>query len=138
LDRINNKISHNYSNCVISCLSCNVTRKDMLFKVFYRFKSLERYDKIYPLIHIINDDNKLVFEKLKNNISGGLSLVFHRYHEKDVTYFQRCKYINGKWQLDLKGNFVKNIVGFDANALYLCVLDKICHADNYNVFLNQK
>jgi len=96
LDRINNKISHIYSNCVISCLSCNVTRKDMLFKEFYRLEALKRYDKMNPLIHIINDNNKLVFEKLKNNICGGLSLVFHRYHEKDVTYIQQCKYIDGK------------------------------------------
>jgi len=35
LDRINNKSSHIYSNCVIACLSCNVARKDMLFKEFY-------------------------------------------------------------------------------------------------------
>jgi len=35
LDRINNKIAHIYSNCVIACLSCNVARKDMLFKEFY-------------------------------------------------------------------------------------------------------
>jgi len=60
---------------------------------------------------------KLVFEKLKNNLCGGLSLVFHRYHEKNLTYIQRSKYINGKWQLDSKGNLVKNIVSFDANAL---------------------
>jgi len=32
LDRLNNKIAHSYSNCVIACLSCNVNRKDMLFK----------------------------------------------------------------------------------------------------------
>jgi len=51
-----------------------------------------------------------------------LSFVFHRYHERDVTYIQRCKYIDGKWELDLKGNLVKNIVGFDANALYLLCL----------------
>jgi len=50
------------------------------------------------------------------------TFTIHRYHEKDVTYIQRCKYINGKWQLDLKGNLVKNIVGFDANALYLWCL----------------
>jgi len=41
LDRITNKINHIYSNCVIACLSCNVSRKDMSFKEFYRLKSLE-------------------------------------------------------------------------------------------------
>jgi len=48
----------------------------MLFKEFYRLKSLERYDKIYPLIHIINEDNKLVFEKLKKII---YAVDFHLY-----------------------------------------------------------
>jgi len=122
LDRIDNKIAYIYSNCVISCLYCNVNRKDMLFKQFYRLEALKRYDSRYPLIHIINEDNKIVYEKLKNNICGGLSLVFHRYHEKDKTYIQRCKYINNKWELDSKGYLVKNIVGFDANALYLWCL----------------
>jgi len=94
----------------------------MLCKEFYRLEILKRYDSKYPLIHIIKEDNKLVYEKLKNNICGGLSLVFHRYHEKDKTYIQRCKYQNNKWQLDSKGNLVKNIVGFDATALYLWCL----------------
>jgi len=48
--------------------------------------------------------------------------VFHRYHERDKIYIQRCNYIDGNWQLDSKGNLVKNIVGFDANALYLWCL----------------
>jgi len=69
----------------------------MLFKQFYRIEALKRYDSKYQLIHIIDENNKIVFEQLKNNICGGLSLVFHRYHEKDVTYIQRCEYkiING-------------------------------------------
>jgi len=54
-----------------------------------------------------------------------LSLVFHRYHEKDKTYIQRSKYIDGKWQLDSKENLVKNIVGFDANVLYLWCLGQV-------------
>jgi len=70
-----------------------VNHKDMLFKQFYRVELLKRYDKLYPLIHIINNENKIVFEKLKNNICGGLSLVFHRYH-KDITKIKRCEYIN--------------------------------------------
>jgi len=78
----------------------------MLFKEFYRLEALKRYDAKYPLIHIINEDNKIVYEKLKNNICGGLSLVFHRYHEKDKTCIQRCKYQNNKWELDSKGNLV--------------------------------
>jgi len=106
LDRIDNNISHIYSNCAIACLKCNVNRKDMLFNQFYRSESLKRYDRKYPLIHIINDENKVVFEKLKSNICGGLSLVFYGYHKKDITYIQRCEYVNNQWQLSNKGNLV--------------------------------
>jgi len=59
------------------------------------------------LIHINNGENKVLFEKLKLNTCGGLSLVFHRYHEKDKTKIQRCEYINDKWQFGEKGNSVK-------------------------------
>jgi len=45
LDRIDNNISHIYSNCAIACLKCNVNRKDMLFNQFYRSEALKRYDK---------------------------------------------------------------------------------------------
>jgi len=41
LDRIDNNIGHTYSNCGISCLNCNINRKDMLFNQFYRFESLK-------------------------------------------------------------------------------------------------
>jgi len=78
----------------------------MSFNQFYRSEALKRYDIKYPLIHIMNNENKLVFEKLKSNICGVLSLVFHRYHEKDVTYNQRCEYINNQCKLSITGNLV--------------------------------
>jgi len=78
LDRIDNNISHIYSNCGSACLKCNVNRKNMLFNQFYRIEALKRHDKKYPLVHNINDENKLVFVKLKSNICGALLLVFHR------------------------------------------------------------
>jgi len=99
LDRVDNNIQHTYNNRVISCVECNVTRIDIPFKQFHRLEALKRYDKINPIILIISDKNKVLFEKLKSNMCGGLSLVFHRYHEKDVTYIQRCEYISDKWQL---------------------------------------
>jgi len=94
----------------------------MSFNQFYRSELLKRYDKKYPLIHVINNESKLVFEKLKSNICGGLSLVFHRYHKKDVTFIHRCEYVDNQWQLLNKGNLVKTLVGFYANALYLWCL----------------
>ena len=58
---------------------------------------------------------------MRANIVGGPSIVFHRYHEKDITKIQRVHYdVSSKaWSYDEFGNTVKRIVGFDANALYL-------------------
>ncbi|XP_038067357.1 uncharacterized protein LOC119737233 [Patiria miniata] len=56
---------------------------------------------------LIDEANKDLYYKLKDNIVGGPSLVFHRYHEKGKTF------IRGGTKL------CQNIVGFDANALYL-------------------
>ena len=47
---------------------------------------------------------------MKDNIVGGPAIIFHRYHEKDVTK------IRGG------GETCRSIVGYDANALYLWAL----------------
>ena len=48
---------------------------------------------------------------LKDNIVGGPSIVFHRYHEKGRTFIRPTKYVDPKP--------CKSVIGFDANALYL-------------------
>ena len=72
-------------------------------------------------MYIINEDNKNVFELIRKNIVGGPSIVFHRYHEKDVTQIQQTHYdmSTKSWDYDNSGNTVKKIIGYDANALYL-------------------
>lgn len=51
-----------------------------------------------------------LYKLVKNGIVGGPSLVFSRYHEKDVTKIRNGKYV------------CAGVVGFDANALYLHAL----------------
>lgn len=119
LDRIDNTIGHNSGNCLLSCIKCNVYRKNENYKTFYRKKALYRYSKYHPMIHLIDEKNKIVFEKLKSNICGGPSIVFHRYHEADKTKIRRPYYENNKWHIGKEEKTVKNITGFDANALYL-------------------
>ena len=53
-------------------------------------------------------DNNLM---CTNNIIGGTSIVFHRYHERDVTTIRPTDYEKPK--------ACKKIIGYDANALYL-------------------
>ena len=53
-----------------------------------------------------NQTNSDLHQLVKDNIAGGPAIIFHRYHEKDVTK------IRG-------GKACRTVVGYDANALYL-------------------
>lgn len=119
LDRVDNNYGHNTTNCIASCIKCNTQRKDEFYNVFYRKKALVRYSYNHPLVYLIDEENKEVFNELKNNITGGPSIVFHRHHEAGKTKIKRPVYRNGEWEEGKEGNDVKNITGFDANALYL-------------------
>ena len=59
---------------------------------------------------IFNQTNSDLHKLVKDNIVGGPAIIFHRYHEKDVTK------IRGG------GETCRLIVGYDANALYLWAL----------------
>ena len=122
LDRIDNELSHTKDNCILSCIECNKQRSYELYELFYRKKALKRFSKDTPMIELITEKNKDVFEKLKQNMCGGLSLVFHRYHEQNKTKICRSVYENNQWKIGEEGKTVKKIVGFDANALYLWCL----------------
>lgn len=135
LDRIECDKAHIENNCVIACLNCNKQRKDELFQKFNRKKALLRFAREksddgklkHPMIYLIDEDNKEVFYKLKQNITGGASLVFHRYHEAEKTELTRTHYDSEKkeWFYDKNGKKVRKIVGYDANALYLWCIGQI-------------
>ena len=120
LDRIDCSKAHISGNCVIACVDCNRQRKDTLMTKFYRKKALLRFAKTHPMIYLIDEKNKRAFYKIKNNIVGGPSIVFHRYHEKDETKINRVQYDvdTQQWYYKNDGKVVKKIVGFDANSLY--------------------
>ena len=61
---------------------------------------------------------------LKDNNVGGPSIVFHRYHEKDVTHISNVVRKNGSYVVGEEGKHVKKIIGFDANALYVWSLSQ--------------
>ena len=56
---------------------------------------------------VFNQTNSDLHKLVKDNIVGGPAIIFHRYHEKDVTK------IRGG------GETCRSVVGYDANALYL-------------------
>ena len=58
---------------------------------------------------VFNQTNSDLHLRVKDNIVGGPAIIFHRYHEKDITK------IRGEEPC-------RSIVGYDANALYLWAL----------------
>ena len=90
-----------------------------------------RFAKNNPMIYlidekIIDEKNKEVFYKMKNNIVGGPSIVYHRYHEVGQTKITRVHYNQETkdWCYDDDGKKVEKIVGYDANSLYLHCLEQ--------------
>ncbi|GMF27809.1 unnamed protein product [Phytophthora fragariaefolia] len=106
-DRINNKLGHIDGNILISCVGCNVARKNMSIKGFRHKKLLEfNSDR---LVYSIDREEKDIYTKMKANIAGGPSIIFNRYAKRNETK------IRG-------GKICKKIIGYDANALYLWAL----------------
>ena len=70
------------------------------------------FNDLPPDTHFVNFNrtNSDLHQLVKDNIVGGPAIIFHRYHEKDVTR------IRGGEEL------CRAIVGYDANALYLWAL----------------
>ena len=58
---------------------------------------------------VFNQTNSDLHLLVKDNIVGGPAIIFHRYHEKDVTKIR-------------EEETCRSIVGYDANALYLWAL----------------
>ena len=61
---------------------------------------------------IFNEKHKDLHDLIKDNICGGPSIIFHRYHEKAITTLRRNEYGDA-------ARPCRSIVGYDANALYL-------------------
>ena len=94
---------------------------------FYKHQNIDMFKDgisvpVLSLLHLFNDlpndtyftvfnrTNSDLHELVKDNIVGGPAIIFHRYHEKNVTR------IRGGSEP------CRSIVGYDANALYLWAL----------------
>ncbi|UMM20086.1 hypothetical protein L5515_015446 [Caenorhabditis briggsae] len=60
-------------------------------------KAMLRFEKDHPMIWLFGEENKNAFYKLKKNITGGASIVFHRYHEVNKTEITRAHYNGTEW-----------------------------------------
>ena len=76
--------------------------------LLYLFNDLP--EKTY--FSIFNEKHKDLHDLVKDNICGGPSIIFHRYHEKAITALRRNEYGEA-------AHPCRSIVGYDPNALYL-------------------
>ena len=67
---------------------------------------------------LYGEENKDVHNLIKANLVGGPSVVFHRYHERDVTRLRE-----GHLRFE-ETKVCRKVLGYDANALYLFSLMK--------------
>ena len=58
---------------------------------------------------VFNQTNTDLHPLVKDNIVCGPAIIFHRYHEKNVTKIR-------------SGDTCRSVVGYDAKALYVCAL----------------
>ncbi|ETI33371.1 hypothetical protein F443_19946 [Phytophthora nicotianae P1569] len=95
-DRVNNQRGHVDGNILMSCINCNVARKDMSLKAF-------RYQKLLDfnsdrLVYSIDEEEKDIYQKMKDNIAGGPSIIFNRFAKRNETTIRggkTCKKIIG-------------------------------------------
>jgi len=66
---------------------------------------------------LINQSNSDLHQLIKKNVCGGLSVVFHREHQADVTYIRHREFGES-------AKLCKKILGYDANSLDLGALKR--------------
>ncbi len=94
----------------LDMLKCSISLPGLTQR--YLFQRLAKMGKDYFVTFA--ECHKHILKHLLDSIIGGPSIIFHRYHERLVTW------IRGKYPC-------KKIVGYDANSLYLyCLGKKMC------------
>ena len=66
-------------------------------------------------VMLLTEEHRDLYQTIKDNLVGGPSIIFHRYHEKDVTTIRQRVY-------GQDSKVCKLVYGVDANALYLWCL----------------
>ena len=134
LDRINNDIGHEFSNCKLACAACNRLRSRSDEKITRLRIRLKKFCCLNNLPMTINDEYE--YYSLRQNITGGLSNVLHRLNIKGSTEINRFKFENNKVisfspkDNDNKSYIQSHVVGIDFNSLYPSSFSSIKHDFN--------
>ena len=88
----------------------------------YLFSDLDCYFTLF------NEKDKDLYYTMKDNIVGGPSIIFNRYHEKGKTKIRQA-------QMKAMGHdpkFCEKVLGYDANALYLWAIMQAMPTGSYS------
>ena len=116
LDRLNNNLGHQASNCVLCCVTCNKAKASQTFWEYLDKTNYEMLEK-NSTICLIEDEK--VIETITMGIVGRPSIVFHRFHNVWETIIRKHYYNDSQWFVPKTGKLVYKIQGHDAYALYL-------------------
>ena len=98
------KMKKNYSEKGVDVFKDDISVPGIARKLL--FETSENNNTSFSLF---DESNKDLYQTIKQNIVGGPSIVFHRYHSVNETLIRNM-------------TKCRNIVGYDANALYLYCL----------------
>jgi len=80
---------------------------------------------------LINQSNSDLHQLIKKNVCGGLSVVFHRENQADVTYIRHHEFGEN-------AKLCKKILGYDANSLYLGALKRAMPTGHFIRYQSEK
>jgi G:T-mismatch repair DNA endonuclease (very short patch repair protein) len=70
-------------------------------------------------VRLLDEQHSDLYPVIKRGLVGGPSIIFHRYHEKDITRIRQLEY-------GPQSKLCDRILGVDANALYLwCMMQEL-------------
>ena len=130
LDRINNDLGHELSNCKLACSSCNSLRSYKDDKITRLRIQLKKYCKLNQLPTTLTNERE--YFDLREGITGGLSMVMHRLNLRGITKINRFKYndeSNKVISYDTD-NVMSHDVGVDFNLLYPSSFSSTFHEFN--------
>ena len=127
LDRINNDIGHEITNCKLACVECNKLRSREDADITRLRIQLKQYCKLHNLPTLINDDDE--YRTLRDGIVGGLSNVGHRVNIKGETKINKLHYDEENNTVVSRdtNNIQTGIIGLDFNSLYPSCFSSTTH-----------
>jgi len=91
------------------------------------------FSDLQPSVYftLINQLNSDLHQLIKKNVCGGLSVVFHREHQANVSYIRHREFGEN-------AKLCKKILGYDVNSLYLGALQRAMPTGHFIRYQSEK